>query len=83
MRSELYAQYEPRPPQQAVLRSWHASHDAHLAAAETQALSKFFAEAERDGTAELSELVYLEDVTPKSGGKAFTRLIKDLLVRAH
>ena len=48
-------------------------------AAETQALSQFFVAADRDGRRELRELVYLEDVTPKLGGKAFTRLIKDLL----
>ena len=48
-------------------------------AAETQVLSQFFVAADRDGRRELRELVYLEDVTPKLGGKAFTRLIKDLL----
>ena len=48
-------------------------------AAETQALSQFFVDADRDGKRELRALVYLEDITPKSGGKAFTRLIKDLL----
>jgi len=48
-------------------------------AAETQALSQFFAAAERDGKSELRELVYLEGPTDKSSGPAFTRLIKDLL----
>ena len=48
-------------------------------AAETQVLSQFFVDADRDGRRELRELVYLKGGVPEASGPAFTRLIKDLL----